>query len=285
MHNEEGNVEPLYREVRGILEKLNQAYEIIFVNDASADATLGVMKKIAGEDPRFHYADLETNAGENWALLAGVSKAQGEIIITIDGDGQNDPGYIPELIEKLSGGYRVVSGWRQSRRGNFWLRRIPSLVANTLIRWVTGVPVHDCGCGLKAYRREVVAGKFVPKGFMNRFSPVVFGVKAHEFSEVPILDRTRGFGQSHYGISRVFVVLRDLWTVPFALRGPGKWWVRFRWIQWTAWGAFVLLAIGGNRALATGTFTLGLLAFANATNLRRFVEAQAAPKFRIKEFR
>ena len=285
MHNEEGNVEQLYREVRGVLEKLDRPYEIIFVNDASADATLGAMKKIAGEDPCFHYADLETNVGENWALLAGVSKAQGEIIVTIDGDGQNDPGYIPELVEKLSGGYRVVSGWRQSRQGNLWLRRIPSLAANTLIRWVTGVPVHDCGCGLKAYRREVVAGKFVPKGFMNRFSPVVFGVKAHEFFEVPILDRTRSFGQSHYGISRVFVVLRDLWTIPFAIRGPAKWWPRFRRMQWTAWGAFVGLAIAGNHVLAAGALALGLMAYANATNLRRFVAAQVSPEFRIKEYR
>jgi len=285
MHNEEGNVEQVYREVRGVLEKLDRRYEIIFVNDASADATLDVMKRIAGEDPNFHYADLETNVGENWALLAGVSRAQGEIIVTIDGDGQNDPGYIPDLIAKLSGGYRVVSGRRQSRQGNLWLRRIPSLVANTMIRWVTGVPVHDCGCGLKTYRREVVAGKFVPKGFMNRFSPVVFGIKAHEFCEVPILDRTRSFGQSHYGISRIFVVLRDLWTIPFAIRGPEKWSLRFRWLQWTAWTAFVWLAIAGNRVLAAGALALGLMAYANATNLRRFVAAQAAPEFRIKEFR
>ena len=284
MHNEQGNVEQLYREVRGVLEKLERPYEIIFVNDASADATLDVMKKIAGEDPNFHYADLETNVGENWALLAGVSRAQGEIIVTIDGDGQNDPGYIPDLVAKLSRGYRVVSGRRQSRQGNLWLRRIPSLVANTLIRWVTGVPVHDCGCGLKVYRREVVAGKFVPKGFMNRFSPVVFGVKADEFAEVSILDRTREFGQSHYGISRVFVVLRDLWTIPFALRGPAKWCARFRWIQWTACAVFVLLVIGGHGVLAALALVLGLMAYANATNLKRFVDAQAAPEFRIKEF-
>jgi glycosyltransferase involved in cell wall biosynthesis len=172
MHNEQGNVVALYDDIKRAMDYLGEAYEIIFVNDASGDETLARMKDIQSGDAHFHFADLQFNVGENWALLAGISKARGEVIVTIDGDYQNDPRYIPDLLRELSKGYRVVSGRRRSRAAALWTKRLPSLAANTLIRLISGVPVHDCGCGLKVYRREVVEGKFVPKGFMNRFSPV-----------------------------------------------------------------------------------------------------------------
>src|SRR5947208_16298420 len=184
------------------------------------------MKEIQGRDPHFHFADLEANVGENWALLAGTSRAVVEVIIPIDGDYQNDPAYIPDLLKKLGQGYRVVSGRRKDRAAAFWTKRLPSQVANAMIRLVSGVPVHDCGCGLKAYQREVLEGKFVPQGFMNRFSPVSLGVKGHEFSEVEIVDRARIAGKSHYGIGRVFIVFRDLCVLPFALRGASVWRMR-----------------------------------------------------------
>jgi len=285
MHNEQGNVRALYDDIKGVMEALEQSYEIIFVNDASTDHTLATMREIQECDADFHFADLETNVGENWALLAGISKAQGEVIVTIDGDYQNDPAYIPDLLQALSKGYRVVSGRREQRAASFWTKRLPSQVANTMIRFVSGVPVHDCGCGLKAYRREVLEGKFVPKGFMNRFSPVSLGVKGDEFSEVEIVDRARIAGRSHYGLGRVLVVLRDLWVLPFAVHGPACWLGRFRVLFSLLLVIALMLAFWGRWV---GTATASLLAaisFSNVLNLKRFVEAQTEPMFSIKEFR
>lgn len=284
MHNEEGNARPLYEAIREAVAPLGD-YEIIFVNDCSSDRTLGVMKEIAASDSHFHYADLESNVGENWALFAGISKARGEIIVTIDGDYQNDPAYIPAMLERLSQGYRVVSGWRRNRVGSFWDRRLPSIVANALIRMVTGVPVHDCGCGLKAYRREVIAGRYMPKGFLNRFSPVVFGVTAKEFSEVEIIDRERKTGTSHYGLSRIFEVARDLCVIRFAAAGPSRCLTTFEKLQWVGVTAGAFCLILGSSVFAAAAFALALFAHVNTRSLERFIEAQARPPFRIKEFR
>ena len=285
MHNEEGNIQALYLDIKRAMEQLKQPYEIVFVNDASLDTTLPKMKEIQSGDPNFHFVDLEYNVGENWALLAGISKARGDIIITIDGDYQNDPAYIPRLLEELSRGYRVVSGWRSERVGSFWSRRLPSWIANGLIRLVSRVSVHDCGCGLKAYRREVLEGKFVPKGFMNRFSPVALGVKGHEFSEVEIVDRARKSGESHYGLSRVFVVLRDLWVLPFAIRGPERWLRKFRAIQTLGFVTTLSLALFGRWLLSGTTLGFAIIACSNVAGLKYFINAQADPNFRIREYR
>ena len=285
MHNEEGNVQLLYRDIKQTLDRLNRPYEIIFVNDASGDATLEKMREIQRDDANFHFVDLETNVGENWALLAGISKARGEIIVTIDGDYQNDPAFIPRLLEELAKGYRVVSGRRKERIGSLWSRRLPSSVANGLIRLLSGVSVHDCGCGLKAYRREVLQDKFVPKGFMNRFSPVALGVKATEFAEVEIVDRPRPAGASHYGLGRVFVVLRDLLVLPFALRGAKYWQRRFRALELGGGAVTLAVAFFGRWRLAGTVLVLTVAAASNASGLQRFVDAQAKPHFRIREYR
>jgi glycosyltransferase involved in cell wall biosynthesis len=285
MHNEQGNVQALYDDIKRVMESLGQLYEIIFVNDASTDETLLKMKQIQSRDRDFHYIDLQHNVGENWALLAGISKTRGDVIVTIDGDYQNDPAYIPALLNKLSQGYRVVSGRRTDRAAPFWSRRLPSRIANGLIRLVCGVSVHDCGCGLKAYRREVLEGKFVPKGFMNRFSPVSLGVRSDEFSEVEIVDRARISGASHYGLSRVFIVLRDLWALPFALRGAAAWLKRFRIMLGLILAGAVAFVLTGHW-LGVGLCCLaGLIFYSNVINLSRFVEAQVNPLFRVKEFR
>ena len=284
MHNEQGNVSALYDDIKKTLARLGEAYEIIFVNDASRDQTLGEMGEIQSRDPNFHFVDLAANVGENWALLAGISRARGEIIITIDGDYQNDPAYIPDLLKELSKGYRVVSGRRRSRAAALWTKRLPSQAANTLIRVISGVPVHDCGCGLKAYRREVVEGKFVPKGFMNRFSPVSLGVKRHEFAEVEIVDRARMAGESHYGLARVFIVFRDLWVLPFAVRDAAAWRGRFRIITVLSVASALICAFWAHWIWAGALALLALISFSNATNLTRFIEAQAEPAFRIKEY-
>ena len=285
MHNEQGNVRALYDDIKGVMEALEQSYEIIFVNDASTDQTLEAMREIQSSDAGFHFADLATNVGENWALLAGISKAQGEVIVTIDGDYQNDPAYIPDLLRELSKGRRVVSGRREQRAAPFWTKRLPSRVANTLIRLVSGVPVHDCGCGLKAYRREVLEGKFVPKGFMNRFSPVSLGVKGDEFAEVKIVDRARIAGRSHYGLGRVLAVLRDLWVLPFATRGPARWLTRLRLLFSLSLVTALILAFWGRWWWTALASLLAAISFSNVLNLKRFVEAQREPKFRIREYR
>ncbi len=285
MHNEQGNVAALYDDIKKTMEHLGESYEIIFVNDASGDETLARMKEIQSGDAHFHFADLLSNVGENWALLAGISKARGEVIITIDGDYQNDPAYIPDLLKELSKGYRVISGRRRSRAAALWTKRLPSQVANTFIRVISGVPVHDCGCGLKAYRREVVEGKFVPKGFMNRFSPVSLGVKGHEFAEVEIVDRARIAGQSHYGLARVFIVFRDLCVLPFAVRDAAAWRGRFRIIVMLVLAGALICAFWAQWVWAGLLALLALISFSNLANLTRFVEAQAEPAFRIKEYR
>jgi glycosyltransferase involved in cell wall biosynthesis len=285
MHNEQGNVQALYDDIKRVMESLGQLYEIIFVNDASTDETLLKMKQIQGRDRDFHYIDLQHNVGENWALFAGISKTRGAIVITIDGDYQNDPSYIPALLNKLLQGYRVVSGRRMDRAAPFWSRRLPSRLANGLIRFVSGVPVHDCGCGLKAYQREVLEGKYVPKGFMNRFSPVSLGVRGDEFSEVEIVDRARISGASHYGLSRVFIVLRDLWALPFALRGAAAWLKRFRIMLGLILAGAVAFVLTGHWLWAGLCCLAGLIFYSNVMNLSRFVEAQVNPLFRVKEFR
>jgi glycosyltransferase involved in cell wall biosynthesis len=285
MHNEEGNVWALYDAIKKTMDRLGPTYEIVFVNDASSDGTLAEMKDIQGRDPFFHFADLETNVGENWALLAGISKTRGEIVITIDGDYQNDPAYIPALLQELARGYRVVSGRRKDRAAAFWSKQLPSRVANAMIRIVSGVPVHDCGCGLKAYRREILEGKYVPRGFMNRFSPVSLGVKGHEFSEIDIVDRARMSGRSHYGLSRIFIVVRDLWALPFALRGAARWRGRFRLIFVLLVVGAVIFALSNRWAWALSMILLAGASYSNVLNLQRFVEAQVKPEFRLKEFR
>lgn len=285
MHNEQGNVQALYDDIKAVMKSLGQVYEIIFVNDASTDETLLAMKRIQRLDADFHYVDLQYNVGENWALLAGISKTRGSVIITIDGDYQNDPAYIPALVSKLSQGYRVVSGRRTDRAAPFWSKRLPSRIANGLIRLVSGVAVHDCGCGLKAYRRAVLEGKFVPKGFMNRFSPVSLGVRGDEFSEVEIVDRARMSGASHYGLSRVFIVLWDLWALPFALRDAAAWLKRFRTMLGLVLAGAAALGLTGHWLWAGLCCAGGLIFYSNVINLSRFVEAQVNPLFRIKEFR
>jgi glycosyltransferase involved in cell wall biosynthesis len=285
MHNEEENAFPLYQDISRVMAKLDRPYEIIFVNDMSDDHSLARMKEIHCRDPHFHFVDLETNVGENWALLAGVSKARGKMLVTIDGDYQNDPAYIPALLEQLAKGYRVVSGRRRQRVEKLWNRLLPSRVANALIRIVSGVAVHDCGCGLKAYRREVLENKFVPEGFMNRFSPAALGVRNDEFTEVEVVDRPRISGKSHYGLNRVFFVLRDLAALPFAVRGPARWIGCFRLLKWFSLAIVVLLAITGRWGLGAAALLLALIAFSNVWNLDRFIRAQTDPEFRIKEYR
>ena len=210
--NEEGNVEGLHHEIQTVADRLGQDYECVFVNDGSTDHTGAILDETARADQRVRVVHLPENRGEAAALSAGFQQARGRVIVTLDGDGQNDPHDIPALLAKMDEGYPVVSGWRQQRQEDYWRRIMPSRLANGLIAWATGVPVHDCGCGLKGYRREILAGLSLPRG-MHRFLPVILRVPAEAVAEVMVNDRARRSGSSHYGLSRVFAVLRDLLPV------------------------------------------------------------------------
>jgi glycosyltransferase involved in cell wall biosynthesis len=219
--NEEGNVESLHAELTRVASGLGRPYEILFVNDGSRDETLPRLEALRARDGHLRIVDLDGNFGEAAALSAGFAHARGEVVVTLDGDGQNDPADIPRLLERLAPDVDAVSGRRQERKEAFWSRVLPSRIANWLIVRATGVPVYDCGCGLKVYRRELLAGARLPRG-MNRFLPAILGVDPSRVAEVWVSDRRRGSGQSHYGLSRTFVVLRDLFALPILVRRPPR---------------------------------------------------------------
>lgn len=287
MHNEEGNVLELYKEIIQAMDSYGQSYEIIFVNDCSSDGTLKLLQKLSKNDENFHFCDLESNVGENWAVFAGISRSVGKIIATIDGDIQNDPKYIPVLVNKLKEGFKVVSGWREHRIG-FFARLVPSIVANKLISLMSGITVHDTGCTLKVYRSDIIKDVYVPKGFNNRFSPVVFNIINKEFAEVRVSDRIRKFGVSHYGLERIFIVFNDLLAIPFIRR-------RFdtpladinKRILYVIL-CLALLFIGTIFikwfGLAVIFVILMMILLSVRWNVKRFIECEHNPKFIIKEF-
>jgi glycosyltransferase involved in cell wall biosynthesis len=292
VYDEEGNVEPLFRELTAVASTLGAPYEVIFVNDGSADATLARLEALAAADSRLRIVDLDGNFGEAAALSAGFAHARGDVVVTLDGDGQNDPHAIPELLNALTPDVDVVSGRRRARKEAFVRRVLPSRLANGLIARLTGVPVHDCGCGLKAYRRAVVAGTQLPRG-MNRFLPAILGVPRDKVREIWVTDRARGSGRSHYGLSRTFVVLRDLLALPLLVRRP-----RGRALARALGGAqlaLLLLAVavvagavgtpsGGGLALGVGVGGAGaaLGAWAVNYNVKRWLRAQEDGVFRVR---
>ena len=216
-YNEEDNIKPLYEEIKETLVSTGQSYEMIFVNDGSKDATFERGLEIAREDPHVHMVDLLRNYGQTAGLMAGLNHASGNIIISLDGDGQNDPKEIPKLLEKLNDGYSVVSGWRVDRQDKELTRKLPSRMANWLISKVSGVHLHDYGCALKAYRRDVVE-EVKLYGEMHRFIPVYTAWQGGKITEVPVNHRARVHGESKYGLNRIFKVLLDLLLVMFMER-------------------------------------------------------------------
>ena len=213
VHDEEGNVEPLYESLDRSLQALGRSYEIVVVDDGSRDETFLRLARLAAEDPRLKLVKLRRNYGQTAALAAGFDHARGEIIVPMDGDLQNDPADLGALLEKIDEGYDVVSGWRQSRQDNF-SRRLPSRIANWLIGRVTGVRLHDYGCTLKAYRAEVVRETQL-YGEMHRFLPALAHQAGARITEVPVAHHPRAAGKSSYGLGRTFKVLLDLLTVKF----------------------------------------------------------------------
>lgn len=216
LFNEIENIPILYEKITTVIASMGSNVEIIFVDDGSTDGTFDLLKKIQASDPQVWVIRLRRNFGQAAAFSAGFDFARGEVIITMDGDLQNDPADIPLLIDKINQGYDVVSGWRIKRQDHFITRRLPSMAANALISWVTGVKLHDYGCSLKAYREEVVKNIRL-YGELHRFIPAIASWMGILVAEVPVNHFPRQHGRSKYGLGRIFRVILDLITVKFML--------------------------------------------------------------------
>jgi glycosyltransferase involved in cell wall biosynthesis len=216
VYNEEDNVGPLVEQLRASLDALGRPYELIFVDDGSIDATAARLREAAARVPALRVVRLRGNFGQTAALAAGFDQARGELVISMDGDGQNDPADIPRLLDKLREGYDVVSGWRRERQDPFWSRRVPSHLANGLISWITGVHLHDYGCALKVYRREILRDVAL-YGEMHRFLPALCRWVGATVGELPVSHWPRRRGVSKYGLGRTVRVLLDLLTVKFLM--------------------------------------------------------------------
>jgi glycosyltransferase involved in cell wall biosynthesis len=211
--NEDGNVEPLYDSLVTSLESIGRSFELIVVDDGSTDDTWARLVAVAEHDPRLRLVKLRRNYGQTAAMAAGFDHARGDVIVAIDGDGQNDPADIGLLLTKIDEGFDVVSGWRHDRQDGA-VRWIPSRIANWLIGKVTGVRLHDYGCTLKAYRSDIVRETRL-YGEMHRFLPALAAQAGARITEIPVTHHPRTSGKSKYGLGRTFKVLLDLLTVKF----------------------------------------------------------------------
>jgi glycosyltransferase involved in cell wall biosynthesis len=212
VYNERENVPLLYRSIRNVLDGLHRHYEIILVDDGSRDGTREVLRKIAGGDIRVKAVLFRRNFGQSAAMAAGFRLCRGEKVVTMDGDNQNDPRDIPSLLSKIDEGFDVVSGWRVHRQDKLVFRKVPSKIANRLICSMTGVRLHDTGCSLKAFRREVI-DRIRLYGELHRFLPGLARVEGARITEMAVRHHARKFGTSKYNLSRTFRVLMDLSTL------------------------------------------------------------------------
>jgi glycosyltransferase involved in cell wall biosynthesis len=214
VYNEEPNLPPLHAKLTEALAKLGRSAEIVFVDDGSTDDSLNVLREIAAKDERVRVVALKRNYGQTAAMAAGIDAARGQVLIPMDADLQNDPADIVRLLEKLDEGYDVVSGWRKNRQDKLITRKIPSMLANRLISWIGGVPLHDYGCSLKAYRRESLQDVKL-YGEMHRFIPIYASWAGARVAEIPVAHHARTMGKSKYGLSRTIKVVFDLMTIKF----------------------------------------------------------------------
>src|SRR3989441_5962955 len=212
--NEEPNLRPLHENLDRSLRQLGRTAEIIYVDDGSSDGSLAVLREIATRDSRVRVIALRRNYGQTPAMAAGIDAARGEVLIPMDADLQNDPADIARLLDKIDEGYDVVSGWRKNRQDKLFTRKIPSMIANRVISWIGGVPLHDYGCSLKAYRRESLADVHL-YGEMHRFIPIYASWSGARVTEIPVEHHARTMGKSKYGLSRTIKVVFDLMTIKF----------------------------------------------------------------------
>jgi glycosyltransferase involved in cell wall biosynthesis len=253
LFNEEESVRPLYAGIVAGVEPLGVSFEIVFVDDGSRDGTAAIADEIACADPRVCLVKFRRNYGQTPAMAAGIAESRGEIIVTLDGDLQNDPADIGELLARIEQGNDIVVGWRHDRQDKLWTRKIPSRIANALIAKVTGVPIRDNGCSLKAYRACLI--KQIPLySEMHRFIPAMASIAGPRIAQIRVRHHARRFGSSKYGLSRVYKVLLDLMVIKtlasFTTR-PMLW--------------FALLSLP---MLAAATLALGWTCFTLATQGR-----------------
>ena len=242
--NEEENIPILYEEIAGVMAAEKLEYEILFVDDGSTDGSIAAIEDLTQQDDRVRLVQLRRNFGQSAAMQAGLETASGDVLITLDGDLQNDPADIPHMLEKISEGYDLVHGWRKNRQDKWLTRKLPSKIANWIISKVVGFPIHDLGCTLKVIRREI-AEEIELYGEMHRFIPILANQRGAKCVEVVTNHRARRFGVSKYGLSRTIRVVLDLLTVKFLqefLTSPMKLFGRL---------GFGCFAVGGLSLFAT----------------------------------
>jgi glycosyltransferase involved in cell wall biosynthesis len=300
LFNEQDSLRPLVRQLLDAVRPLGVPFELVLVDDGSKDATATLLAELSDEVPELVAVLLRRNYGQTAAMAAGFDASCGDVIVTLDGDLQNDPADIPLLLAKIEEGYDLVSGWRHQRQDAAISRLLPSKLANSLIASVTGVQLHDYGCSLKAYRREVVADMNL-YGELHRFLPALAFIEGARISEVKVNHHPRRFGRSNYGIDRTFRVLMDLLTVWFMKRfltRPmhvfGFWGLASIAVGvvislYLLWEKLIANADIGNRpllmvavlALIAGVqlFCFGLLA---ELQMRTYHESQGRPIYRVR---
>ena len=242
VYNEEPNLPPLHDKLDAALKALGRTAEIIYVDDGSTDGSLKVLRELARGDNRVRVVALRRNYGQTAAMAAGIDAASGEVLIPMDADMQNDPSDIIRLLEKLEEGYDVVSGWRKDRQDKLVTRKIPSMLANRLISWIGGVPLHDYGCSLKAYRRESIEDVRL-YGEMHRFIPIYASWAGARVAEIPVKHHARTMGKSKYGLSRTVKVVFDLITIKFMASYQTKPLYLFGWAGLLTFAVSILSAL------------------------------------------
>src|ERR1700682_3894099 len=242
VYNEEPNLLLLHAKLDEALKALGRTAEVIYVDDGSSDGSLKVLREIASLDDRVRVVALKRNYGQTAAMAAGIDAAQGEVLIPMDADLQNDPADIIRLLDKMAEGYDVVSGWRKNRQDKMITRKIPSMIANRLISWIGGVPLHDYGCSLKAYRRESLEDVKL-YGEMHRFIPIYAAWAGARVTEIPVAHHARTMGQSKYGLSRTIKVIFDLITIKFMASYQTKPLYLFGWAGLLTFGVSLLSAL------------------------------------------
>ena len=266
--NEVANIEAVYSELALAIEQISGNKQIIFVDDGSSDGTSDLLTKIAERDNQVVVITFRRNFGQTAAMAAGFDYSKGDVVVTMDADLQNDPNDIPSLIEKMEEGYDLVAGWRFDRKDGFVLRRLPSMLANRLISWTTDVKLHDYGCTLKAFRKEVIKSIDL-YGEMHRFIPAIASWMGIRLTELKVNHRPRIAGSSKYGISRTVRVVLDLITVKYLLSYSSRPLQLFGLLGLLSGGAGVLItsylvfiklfldqAIGGRPMLIFGIFLM-----------------------------
>jgi len=305
IHNEEPSILPLYDRLTSVLEKVQKPYEIIFVDDASTDRSFDLLANLVETDARLKVIRLRRNFGQTPALAAGFDEAKGDVIISLDGDLQHAPEDIPALLEKIEEGYDIASGWRQRRVDNAFTRKLPSRIANWLMARVSKVELRDFGTTFKAYRSEILKDINL-YGELHRFIPALASLYGARIAEVPIQNIERPTGASHYGLSRTFRVMFDIFTIWFLLKYFTRPMHFFgKWGLLSAGGGGAILAfVGGKKILVGGDIieqhgplmVLGALALVTGVVLfctgllgevltRTYYESQGRRIYAVREIR